>query len=123
MENSNSQKPHRILIASNHSLFLNGLKRLLEEREEGDVRVVGLVKNLQETLTAIDELDPDLIVVDYDDDALNRDEFLARFVEGEKEMRVVLLSLQGSSDAVVYDRRNMSASLIDNWLEKWRHAE
>jgi len=122
MDNHKSQNPRRILIASNHSLFLNGLRRLLEDREQDDVRVVGLVKNLEETLKAIDELEPDLIVVDYDDNALNREEFLARFVEGEKEMRVVLLSLQGSSDAVVYDRRNMSAYLIDSWLEEWRHA-
>lgn len=122
MENAKSLKPHRILIASNHALFLNGLRNLLEDREEA-VEVVGLVKNLEEALSAIDELEPDLIVVDYDDTVLNREEFLARFVEGEKEMRVVLLSLQGSSDAVVYDRRNMSASLIDNWLETWRNAE
>jgi chemotaxis response regulator CheB len=67
----------------------------------------------------LEQLNPDLIVVDYDDQNLNRDEFLARFVEGEKNLRVVLLSLQSSGDAIVYDRRTMAASQIDNWLEEW----
>jgi DNA-binding NarL/FixJ family response regulator len=109
----------RVLIASGHSLFGQGLRSLLQDRKNAGVEVVGMVSDLQGAIEALEQLNPDLIVVDYDDQNLNRDEFLARFVEGEKNLRVVLLSLQSSGDAIVYDRRTMAASQIDNWLEEW----
>ena len=87
----------RVLIASSHGLFGQGLRSLLSERQEAGVEVVGMVSNLDEALEALENLNPDLIIVDYDDEILNRDEFLARFVEGEKKLRVVLLSVQVAS--------------------------
>jgi cytochrome c oxidase subunit 2 len=72
---------------------------------------------------ALENLNPDLVIVDYDDKTLNRDEFLARFVEGEKKLRVVLLSLQGGEEALVYDRRTLAASQIDDWLKEWTYGE
>lgn len=115
--------PRRVLIASSHALFGQGLRRLLEERKATGVEVVSMVSNLEETLAALDRLDPDLIIVDYDDKKLNREEFLARFVEGEKKLRVVLLSLQSAQEAVVYDRRTMAAAQIDDWLKEWSYAD
>ena len=123
MTNSEKAKPRRVLIASSHPLFGEGLRSLLQERESASVEVVGIVTDLEQTLAALEQLNPDLIIVDYDDEALNRDEFLARFVVGEKKLRVVLLSLQGGSDAVVYDRRTMAASQIDNWLAEWTYSD
>ena len=55
--------------------------------------------------------------------SLNRDEFLARFVEGEKKLRVVLLSLQSAKEAIVYDRRTLAAPQIDDWLEEWTFSD
>jgi cytochrome c oxidase subunit 2 len=116
-------KSRRVLIASSHALFGQGLRSLLKERTQADVEIVGIVSNLDETLQALDQLNPDLIIVDYDDKKLNRDEFLARFVEGEKKLRVVLLSLQSPQDAIVYDRRTMAAHQIDDWLEEWTYTD
>jgi cytochrome c oxidase subunit II len=109
----------RVLIASSHSLFGLGLRNLLQERQGAAVEIVGMVSNLDEALQALEQLNPDLIIVDYDDEKLNRDEFMARFVEGEKKLRVVLLSLQSPREAVVYDRRTLAAAQIDDWLEEW----
>jgi cytochrome c oxidase subunit II len=120
---SDSPKTRRVLIASSHSLFGQGLRSLLQERKETGVEIVGMVSNLDEALQALDRLNPDLIIVDYDDEKLNRDEFLARFVEGEKKLRVVLLSLQSAQDAIVYDRRSMAAHQIDDWLEEWTYTD
>jgi chemotaxis response regulator CheB len=110
------------LIASSHPLFGQGLRSLLRAQQRADVEVVGVVANLEEATAAIERLNPDLVIVDYDDKILNRDEFLARFVEGEKKLRVVLLSLQGGEEALVYDRRTMAASEIDDWLKEWSYA-
>jgi cytochrome c oxidase subunit 2 len=116
-------KSRRVLIASSHALFGQGLRSLLRERKEAEVEIVGMVSSLDEALQALDRLNPDLIIVDYDDKKLNRDEFLARFVEGEKKLRVVLLSLQSAQEAIVYDRRTMAAHQLDDWLEEWTYTD
>jgi len=70
-------------------------------------------------LTALEKYQPDLVIVDEDDDLVNRDDFLAHFISSDRKIRVVLLSLKkGSSQAVVYDRRTMAASNIDDWLKE-----
>ena len=119
MTRSDQQKIRRVLIASSHGLFGQGLRSLLEERKQADVEVVGIVSNLDEALQALEKFNPDLLIVDYDDETLNRDEFLARFVEGEKKLRLVLLSLQSAKEALVYERRSLAAAQIDEWLEEW----
>lgn len=114
----------RILIASNHPLFAEGLRSLLHQREQMDAIVVGVVSTIEQALKALTELQPDLIIIDYDDEQVNRDEFLARFVEGESRLRVVLLSLkEGGQDAIVYDRRTLAASQVDEWLKEWVETE
>jgi cytochrome c oxidase subunit 2 len=119
----NSQKqtgPLRILIASSHPLFAQGLNSLMQKRPEMDTVVVGMVSTIKEAVDALKDLRPDLVIVDYDDEQVNREEFLARFVEGEGRLRVVLLSLkEGGDEAIVYDRRTMAASQIEDWLEVW----
>lgn len=109
-----------VLIVSSHPLFGKGIERLLVSRRGVQARVIGIVVSVDEAVSAIETLKPDLVVVDFDDGAVNREEFLARFVESQHQMRVVLFSLkEGGSKAVVYDRRNLEASQIDDWLSEW----
>ncbi|MBC8331827.1 MAG: hypothetical protein H8E28_07580 [Anaerolineae bacterium] len=113
-------RPKRVLIASSHSLFGNGLQHLLEQRWGADVLIVGLVSTTEQAAEALREHEPDLVVVDYDDETLNRDEFLARFMEFKGTLRIVLLSLENDKDgaeAIIYDRRTMQAERIDDWME------
>jgi len=120
MTRSEQSGPWRILIASSHPLFAEGLRSLLHKRQQMDAIVVGMVSTIDDALDALKTLQPDLVIVDYDDHHVNRDEFLARFVEGEGRLRVVLLSLkEGGSEAIVYDRRTLAASQIEDWLEEW----
>lgn len=110
----------RVLIASHHPLYAQGLRRLLQQRQQADVDVVGVVGSLDEAMRAIEQRAVDLVVVDYDDEAINREAFLSRFVEGDSKLRVVLLSLKEDGDrAIVYDRRNFATAQIDTWLNEW----
>ena len=109
------------MIASNHALFGQGLRSLLEARKGSDVEIIGVVSNLEEAIAALDKQNPDLVIVDYDDQRLNREEFLAHFIEGDKKLRVVLLSLQDGGEAIVYDRRALAATQIDDWFEEWSY--
>ena len=115
-----SKSPRKILIVSSHPLFGKGIGRLVARRGEESFQVVGIVSSVEEAMVSISKQVPDLVVVDYDDGAINREEFLARFVEGENRLRIVLLSLkEGGNNAIVYDRRSMAASQVENWLEEW----
>ena len=122
MDPANPKNPQRVLIASSHALFGQGLRSLLEARKGSNVEVVGVVSSLEEAIAVLVKLNPDLVVVDYDDERLNREEFLAHFVEGDKKLRMVLLSLQDGGEAIVYDRRALAATQIDDWFEEWSYA-
>jgi CheY-like chemotaxis protein len=122
MPEPEKNRPQRVLIASSHALFGQGLRSLLQSRKQTGVEVIGVVSSMDEAMQALEAHNPDLIIVDYDDEVLNRDEFLARFVEGEKKLRVVLLSLNEAQEALVYDRRTLAASEIDDWLEEWTYG-
>ena len=109
----------RVLIASRHPLFGKGLRSLLLERWGNQIEIIGLVSSIKETMETLEILNPDVVVVDYDDDEFNREEFLTRFMEGKRSLRVVLVSLKDGeegAEAIIYDRRTMSASQIDDWL-------
>jgi chemotaxis response regulator CheB len=112
--------PQRIFIASSHPLFGKGLRSVLETRWGKRISIVGMASSVEEAIQALTTLNPDLIIVDYDDVHLNRDEFLRQFIKGRDEIRIVLLSLKEGgegAEAIVYDRRTMAASKIEDWLE------
>jgi cytochrome c oxidase subunit 2 len=106
----------RVLIASANPLFGKGLRNLFQQRWGSAAHVVGLTKTMQETFQALDELQPDLVIVDYDDRSMNREEFLNHFVASEQPMQLVLMSLQSTGAVVVYDRRTLSADQAEKWL-------
>lgn len=112
--------PLRVLIASSHPLFGGGLRSLLESRWGEKIKIIGLVSSVNQTIHTLTNLKPDLIIVDYDDDHLNRDEILGQFIKGEQEIRLVLLSLKDGkegAEAIVYNRKTLSASKIEDWLD------
>lgn len=71
---------------------------------------------MEETLSSLETLDPDLIIVDHDDTTINRGDFLDRFMEGESPMQVVLVSLGSAEPVVVYQRQRLTAAQAETWL-------
>lgn len=57
-----------------------------------------------------------MVIVDYDDRTIHREEFLSHFIFGDRPMQVVLVSLQASGEVVVYDRRTMTPAQAEDWL-------
>jgi|CXWL01.1.fsa_nt_gi chemotaxis response regulator CheB len=109
--------PRRALIVSSHPLFGEGLRSLLKERQSARVEVAAIAASTDEAVSALTTLAPDLVIVDYDDEVINREQFLARFVEGEAPMRLMLVSLKEGGEAVVYDRRTLAPAQMEDWLE------
>ena len=109
-------RPRRVLIASVNPLFGKGLEKLLKEKWGRQVEIVGLMSSMAETISAMDEMEPDLVVLDYDDETINREEFLGHFMAGDRTMQVMLVSLKSSGAVVVYDRKSLSSSEVEDWL-------
>ena len=107
----------RVLIASANPIFREGLKKAYAAHWGRKAKVVGMPATMEETLELLETLDPDLVIVDYDDRAINRKEFLERFMEGESPMQVVLVSLGSSEPVALYQRKRLTSAQADSWLK------
>ena len=106
----------RILIASANALFREGLHTIYAAHwMEQNVKVV-MAKTMQETLNLLESHQPDLVIVDHDDTAINREEFLNRFVSNEMPMKVILVSLAAAEPVVIYNRVHLTAAQAEDWL-------
>jgi cytochrome c oxidase subunit II len=106
----------RILIASANPLFGKGLERMLVRRRSGSTPEIRTARSMADTLHQMERWQPDLVIVDYNDQTIDRAEFLNRFVETNWPMQVMLVSLQISGEVVVYDRKTLTQDQAVDWL-------
>jgi len=116
MRHPSARQPHRVLIASANPLFRQGLRKVYAERWGEKAVIVAMPVTMEETLSALENLHPDLVIVDHDDKTINREEFLNRFIAGQTPMKVVLVSLSNAEPVVIYDRQRLTSMQAENWL-------
>lgn len=92
----------RVLLADDHRIVAEGLKRLLETEFE----LVGMVENGRALLAAAKELKPDVIVTDISMPELNGIEAFEELKKNNPDVKVVFLTMHHS---VVYARRALDA--------------
>ena len=107
---------HRLLIASANPLFREGIRKLYSERWNVQKVRVDMTETMEDTLSFLETHKPDLVIVDHDDNTINRSEFLNRFVTGEMPMKVILVSLAASEPVVIYNRMQLTAAQAEDWL-------
>jgi len=118
---STQNSPRRVLIASANAFIRARLQKEYVKRWGANVRLVGTPSTLEETLVAMDALQPDLVIVDHDDVNINQAEFLNRFISGQSTVKVVLVSLNEAGQVVIYDRRQLDHAQADDWLsDPWQ---
>ncbi|HVP06574.1 MAG TPA: response regulator transcription factor [Candidatus Acidoferrum sp.] len=81
----------KILIADDHRLFRDGLRNMLSRQE--DLEVVGETTNGPSTVRAVDELKPDLVLMDISMPELNGVEATRRIRTAHPSVRIVVLSM------------------------------
>ncbi len=108
----------KVLIASANPLFGKGLQQIYHQRFEA-VEFL-LTSTMEETLAQLDRWQPDLVIVDYDDKTIHREEFLSHFITGQRPMQVMLVSLRESGAVVVYDRKTLTPAQADAWLSDFQ---
>jgi len=94
----------RIFIADDHAIVRQGFRLILNQ--EPDMEVIGEAGSGAETLRAINELKPDVIVLDVAMPEMNGVEVTRRIMESDPEARVIMLSMH--KDAV-YVRETLRA--------------
>ncbi len=112
-------EPHarkRVLIVSANPLFREGLRKVYAEKWIGMAEIIGMPGAMEEAVLAMDSHQPDLVIVDFDDRAINQTEFLNKFVTGKTPMQVVLVSLGESGEVVIYDRKRLTTAQAEDWL-------
>ncbi len=116
MGNLDRGKEKRVLIASANPLFGKGLEKMILHRWGKEQAEIRLTKNTADTLVALDEWQPNLVLIDYDDKTISRAEFMHQFGVDDRPMQVMLVSLQASGGVVVYDRRTLTPAQAQDWL-------
>jgi DNA-binding NarL/FixJ family response regulator len=79
----------RLLIADDHKIFAEGLKRLLN----ADFDIVGVVADGRELVSAAEKLRPDVMVVDISMPLLNGIEAVRQIKKVHPEIKVVFLTM------------------------------
>lgn len=111
-----TQAHKRVLIVSANPLFREGLRKVYAEKWVGKAEIIGMPGVMDEAVHAMNNQQPDLVIVDFDDRAINQTEFLNKFVTGKTPMQVVLVSLGESGEVVIYDRKRLTTAQAEDWL-------
>ena len=89
-------EPYKIFLVDDHTLFRNGLRGLLDSRE--DCVVVGDASTGEEFLEQLQECDADVVFMDIAMPGIKGDEATARALEIRPDLKVITLSMFGDDD-------------------------
>lgn len=90
----------RVLIADDHPLYRDGIMRAVKERP--DLELVGHCADGRDTLAAVAELEPDVLVLDMSLPSLTGKQVITALSDVEAETRVLVLSAYNDG-ALVYE--------------------
>lgn len=88
----------RVAIADDHPVFLDGLRALLSSLPE--VEVVGEASTGVEAVTLVQQLHPDVVVMDLNMPDVNGIEATRRIIEDDPDANVLMLTMFEDDDSV-----------------------
>ena len=97
------RKP-RIILADDHRIFAEGLKRLLEP----DYEIVAMLEDGKELVATVKEIPVDLIIIDISMPGLNGIEASREIIEFNNKAKIILLTMH---DDVTYVKTAMDAGV------------
>lgn len=100
----------RVLLADDHTLVRAGLRKLLESIP--DLEVVGEANDGLALLALVEQLRPDLVLMDIAMPGLNGLEATARLLKTWPDTKVVILSMHQSEEYVRQALRNGAAAYL-----------
>ena len=92
-------EPIRVLIADDHDLVRAGIRAILNQSP--DIKVVGEAGDGRETLRLVEELDPDILLLDVSMPEMNGLEVAANLQRSRSRTRVLFLSMHANEHYAV----------------------
>jgi len=89
-------KKIKIIIADDHPIFRSGLKQIIEDDE--NIEIIGTAENGEKAIKLIEDLNPDIALLDIDMPKLTGLEVLKKLKENECETKVIFLTVFSSED-------------------------
>ncbi len=83
--------PIKVLVVYDHDLYRRGLVEVLEE--ESDMAVIGEARNGQEAIHRVEELSPDVVIMDLNMPGQNGIETTAYLTQKWPDLRVLVLTV------------------------------
>lgn len=96
-----------VLLAEDHTIVRQGLAKLLEE--EPGIRVIGEARNGREAIAKVEELKPDVVIMDIAMPLLNGIEATRQIKKNRPQTRVIILSMH-SQDRFISELFTIGAS-------------
>ncbi len=87
-----------VFIADDHSVVREGLKMLLETNQ--DIRVIGSADNGRDAINRIEDLKPDIAIIDIAMPGLNGIEITAQVHEKSATTKCIILSMHSTSEHI-----------------------
>ncbi len=84
-------KPIKIVIADDHTIVRQGLRKLLEE--EDYIKIIGEAMNGREAVQKVQELKPDIVIMDIAMPILNGIEATRQIKQSPLKTKVIILSM------------------------------
>ena len=89
-------EPYRVLLADDHVIFRQGMKRLLQVRPA--IEVVGEVRNGRELLERLDSLKPDLVILDISMPGIGGIEATREIKKRHPQVNVLMLTMHKNKE-------------------------
>lgn len=86
----------RVILADDHPIFLNGLKQIIEE--DDGIEIVGTAANGEKALELVNELKPDVAILDIEMPKLTGLQVLKELSDSKTNTKVVFLTVYASED-------------------------
>jgi DNA-binding NarL/FixJ family response regulator len=105
-----TMKPIRVLLADDHKLMRAGIRSLVKELV--DVEIVGEASNGRQALDLVEQLRPDIVLMDLMMPELNGLDATAAVVAKFPRVQVIILSMNASEDHVLHALRSGAAGYL-----------
>lgn len=90
------KKPYKIMIVDDHTLFIDGLKYVIEKIP--DYKVVGEANNGKDFLELLDNEMPDLVLMDIFMPVMNGIEATEKAIEKYPDLKIITISMYGDQE-------------------------
>ncbi len=97
----------KVLVVDDHSLVRHGLKQIIEL--ESGINVVGLAGNGKEAILMVQDLKPDIILLDINMPKLNGIQTLRRLKDMDKNIKVIMLTFHEERE-YLFETINLGAN-------------